>query len=148
MAVKLKCSNCGEEISTFNMTWTWRHLLIVLPIMLIGMLPMARLFLFKGNVTKELVISEIEKRLTDGNLEIVGLITNSGRHDWSAVSVEAEFFDASGVFLDERQEYLRGNVSRGAREHFKITVIRPKNSMTDVENKMIVKISGGHASPF
>ena len=148
MAVKLKCSNCGEEISTFNMTWTWKHLLFVVPIMLIGFIPMARIFLFKGDIAKELVISAVEKRFNDGNLEIVGIIANSGSHDWSSVSIEAEFFDPSGVFLDEGQEYLRGNVSRGAKEHFKITVRNPKTSMTAEENKMVVKVSGGHASPF
>jgi len=148
MAAKLKCSNCGEEISTFNMSWGWKHLLFIVPIMLIGFLPMARLFLFKGNISKELVLSEVEKRLTGGNLEIVGLITNNGNHDWTAVAIEAEFFDTSGVFLDEGQEYLRSNVSRGAKEHFKITIRNPKESMTSDQSKMVVKVSGGHSSPF
>ena len=148
MAAKLKCSNCGEEISTFNMSWGWKHLLIMVPIMLIGFLPMARLFFFKGNIINELIVSDVEKRFTGGNLEIVGLITNNGSHDWSSVSIEAEFYDGSGVFLDEGQEYLRGNVSRGAKEHFKITIRNPKDSMTSEESKMVVKISGGHSSPF
>ncbi len=145
---KLKCSNCGEEISTFNMPSRWKHLLFMVPILLIGFLPMARLFLFKGNISKELVISDVEKRLIGGSLEIVGLIANNGSHDWSGVTIEAEFFDGSGVFLDEAQEYLRGNVSGGANEHFKITIRNPREPMTSVENKMVVKISGGHASPF
>ena len=145
---KLKCSNCGEEISTFNMSWGWKHLLFVIPILLIGFLPMARLFFFKGDIANELIISDVEKRFTGNNLEIVGLITNKGSHDWSAVAIEAEFFDVSGVFLDEGQEYLRGNVSRGANEHFKITIRNPREPMTSTENKMVVKISGGHASPF
>ena len=120
----------------------------MVPILLIGFLPMARLFLFKGNISKELVISDVEKRLIGGSLEIVGLIANNGSHDWSGVTIEAEFFDGSGVFLDEAQEYLRGNVSGGANEHFKITIRNPREPMTSVENKMVVKISGGHASPF
>ena len=148
MPAKLKCSNCGEEISTFNMSWGWKHLLLMVPIMLIGFLPMARLFFFKGDISKELIISEVEKRINAGNLEIVGLITNNGSHDWSAVGIEAEFFDATGAFLDEGQEYLRSNVSRNAKEHFKITIRNPKTSMTAEEKKMVVKISGGHSSPF
>ena len=148
MAAKLKCSNCGEEISTFNMSWGWKHLLFIVPIMLIGFLPMGRLFLFKGDISKELVLSEVEKRLTGGNLEIVGLITNNGNHDWTSVTIEAEFFDTSGVFLDEGQEYLRSNVSRGEKEHFKITIRNPKESMTSDQSKMVVKVSGGHSSPF
>ncbi len=148
MGAKLKCSNCGEDITTFNMSWGWKHLLFMVPILLIGFLPMARLVLFKGNISKELVVSEVEKRFAGGNLEIVGLVTNNGSHDWSAVTIEAEFFDGSGVFLDEAQEYLRGNVSRGAKEHFKITIRNPREPMTSAESKMVVKISGGHSSPF
>jgi hypothetical protein len=120
----------------------------MVPILLIGFLPMARLFLFKGDISRELVISDVEKRFTGGNLEIVGLVTNNGSHDWSAVALEAEFFNGSGVFLDEGQEYLRGNISQGAKEHFKITIRNPPETMTAAENKMVVKISGGHASPF
>ena len=130
------------------MSWGWKHLLIMVPIMLIGFLPMARLFFFKGDISKELIISEVKKHFNAGNLEIVGLITNNGSHDWSAVAIEAEFFDVTGTFLDEGQEYLRSNVSRNAKEHFKITIRNPKNSMTAEENKMVVKISGGHSSPF
>lgn len=148
MPTKLKCSNCGEEVSTLSMAWSWKPLLLMLPIMLLGFLPMARLFFFKGDISKELMISEIEKRINGGNLEIVGLITNNGSHDWSGVSIEAEFFDATGAFLDEEQEYLRSDVSRNAKEHFKITIRNPKDSMTAEGNKMVVKISGGHSSPF
>jgi hypothetical protein len=82
MAAKLKCPNCGEEMPTFNMSRGWRHLLFMVPILLIGFLPTARLFLFKGDISKELVISDVEKRFAGGNLEIVGLITNNGSHDW------------------------------------------------------------------
>jgi hypothetical protein len=68
--------------------------------MLIGFLPLIKMSFFKGDVTKDLKISGIETRASGKSLEIVGLITNSSGREWSGITVEAEFFDASGRFID------------------------------------------------
>jgi hypothetical protein len=114
--------------------------------MLIGFLPMIKLFWFKGEATKDLVISEVQKRTNGNTLEIVGLLTNSGKHTFSSVTIEAEFFDAAGNFLDEQSEYLRSDITGGAKEHFKITVKTPP--AISPEPKMVVKVTGGHSVPF
>jgi hypothetical protein len=146
MIAKMKCSNCGAEMSNLNMSWGKKQLWFVIPIMLLGFLPMIKLFWFKGEATKDLVISEVQKRTNGNTLEIVGLLTNSGKHTFSSVTIEAEFFDAAGNFLDEQSEYLRSDITGGAKEHFKITVKTPP--AISPEPKMVVKVTGGHSVPF
>lgn len=148
MIAKMKCSNCGAEMSNLNMTWGKKQLWFIIPIMLLGFLPMIKLLWFKGDATKELVISEVQKRTVGQSLEIVGLITNSGSHKWSSVTIEAEFFDAAGNFLDEASQYLRSDVPKGAKEHFKITVKTPPDQANSSDTKMVVKVTGGHTMPF
>ena len=55
MIAKMKCSNCGAEISNLNMSWGWKNYLMVVPIMLLGFLPLLRTTFFKGDITKELM---------------------------------------------------------------------------------------------
>jgi hypothetical protein len=148
MRAKMKCSNCGAEMSNLNMSWGWKHMLFMIPIMLLGFLPLMKITFFKGDVTKELTISEIQRRSVEGRLEIVGLITNAGNRTWSSVTIEAEFFDASGAFIDESTEYLRAEIAGQAKEHFKVTISNPTPALSAPGTKMVVKVAGGHTSPF
>ncbi|MBL9117720.1 MAG: hypothetical protein JNJ83_22120 [Verrucomicrobiaceae bacterium] len=144
----MKCSNCGAEMSNLNMSWGKKQLWIVLPIMLIGFVPLIKLFWFKGEATRDLVISEVQKRTAGDKLEIVGLVTNNGKYKFSSVIVEVEFFDASGVFIDEQNEYIRSDIVGGAKEHFKIAVKAPLTQVNGPDTKMVVKVAGGHSMPF
>lgn len=103
---------------------------------------------FKGDVSKDLVISNIETRVSGSSLEITGLITNASNHEWSGITVEAEFFDDSGKFVDEASEFLRSDVGGHAKEHFKIVISSAPESAISGAIKPKVKISGGHTSPF
>ena len=69
-------------------------------------------------------------------------------HKWSNVTIEAEFFDQAGNFVDEAQEYVRTEIAGGAKEHFKIRVKSPSAPVDAGETKMELKISGGHTMPF
>lgn len=148
MIAKMKCSNCGAEISNMNMSWGRKYWLFALPIMILGFLPLIKMTFFKGDVTQDLSITEVTKRQVGTSLEIIGLITNSGSHKWSSVNIEAEFFDASGGFLDEQTESLRSEITPGAKEHFKITLRNPDARIQAAETKMVVKIAGGYSMPF
>ncbi|SKA88334.1 hypothetical protein SAMN02745166_01402 [Prosthecobacter debontii] len=145
---KMTCSNCGAEISTMNMSWGRKYWLFTIPLMLLGFLPLIKMTFFKGDVVKDLKITEVTKRQAGSGLEVLGLITNEGKHKWSSVVVEAEFFDASGAFLDEWTETLRSDIAPGAQEHFKVTLRNAdlKDQTGDV--KMVVKIAGGYSAPF
>jgi len=148
MLAKMKCSNCGAEISNLNMSWGWKNYLMVVPIMLLGFLPLLRMTFFKGDITKELTISDVQRRSVDRSLEIVGLIANKGNRTWSGVTIEAEFFDASGAFIDEATDYRRADISANAQEHFKVTLMTPSSVLSDPDTKMVVKVAGGHSLPF
>lgn len=149
MIAKMKCSNCGAEMSNLNLTWGRKHLWFILPIMLIGFLPLIKMTFFKAEATKELKLSDVEKRSAGGeSFEIVGLITNSGSRTWSSVSVEAEFFDASGKFIDEAQGSVRSDIGPNAKEHFKMAVKSSTPGVADPATKIVVKIAGGHTMPF
>lgn len=148
MIAKLKCSNCGAEMSNLNMSWGKKQLWFIVPILVLGFLPLFRIYWFKGNATKDLVISEVQTRTTGNSLEVMGVITNGGRGTFSSVTIEAEFFDAAGNFFDEESANLRTEIPKGAKEHFKIALrsIPPEASAPDT--KMVVKVSGGFSSPF
>jgi len=131
-----------------NMTWGRKQMWFIIPVMLLGFLPLIKMSFFKGDVTKDLKVSDIQTRTSDRSLEIVGLITNSSNREWSGLTVEAEFFDASGNFLDEASEYLRSDIRGNSKEHFKIVIDSPPEGAVSGSVKPIVKISGGHTSPF
>src|SRR5687768_17198458 len=99
MKASMKCSNCGAEMSNLNMVWGRKQLWFMLPVVLLGFLPLIKMTFFKGDATKDLAISDIQTRASGKSLEVVGLITNSSSREWSGVTVEAEFFDASGNFI-------------------------------------------------
>lgn len=120
----------------------------MIPVMLVGFLPLLRMSFFKGEVSKDLTISEVQTRVKNGSLEVVGLITNASGREWSGITVEAEFFDASGNFLDEATEYMRSNIAGKSKEHFKIVILSPPEAALSGAIKPVVKISGGHTSPF
>lgn len=148
MTAKMKCSNCGAEINTLNMTWGRKYWWFTIPIMILGFWPLAKMTLFKADITKALVISDVTRRVDGTSLEIIGLITNQGGAEWSSVTVEAEFFDAQGTFIDEESEYLRTEIAPHAKEHFKITLRSQASKLSDPGTKMNVKIAGGHSMPF
>lgn len=135
-------------MSNLNMSWGWKQLLIVIPIMLLGFYPLATMTLLRSDISKDLVISEVQKRTGERDLEIVGLITNTGSRTWSSVTIEAEFFDNSGAFIDEASEILRADIAGDAKEYFKMTIHSPAEALTAFETKMVVRIAGGHTSPF
>lgn len=148
MQAKMKCSNCGAEVSNLSMTWGWKHLLLPLPLLLLGFYPILKMTFFKADITKDLAISDVQKRSREGSLEIIGLLTNSGSDTWTSIKVEAEFFDAAGNFLDESTQYLQADVAGKAKEHFKITIPNPAAALSAPETKMVVKVAGGHTSAF
>jgi hypothetical protein len=148
MIAKMKCSNCGAEMSNLSMNWGRKQLWFMIPIMLLGFFPLIKLTYFKGDVTKELTISNIQTRIEGNSLEIVGVINNTGKRRWSGVTIEAEFFDSSGFFIDEASEYLRSDVGEHAKEHFKISISSPPEKVVSGAAKTVLKVSGGHTSPF
>ena len=149
----MKCSNCGADIPAVNVQYSWKQLIFIVPILLVGFWPLEQLTIFRGDVTKDLVIRQVEKKLSfqdspNGTLVVTGIIKNLGNREWSGVTVEAEFFDEQGMFLDEASEYIRSDILAEAEEHFKIQIRSPRNELTADTTALKVKISGGRSQPF
>ena len=149
----MKCSNCGADIPAVNVQYSWKQLIFIVPILLVGFWPLAQLTIFRGDVTKDLVIRQVEKKLSfqdspNGTLVVTGIIKNLGNREWSGVTVEAEFFDEQGMFLDEASEYIRSDILAEAEEHFKIQIRSPRNELTADTTALKVKISGGRSKAF
>jgi hypothetical protein len=130
------------------MTWGRKQMWFIFPVMLLGFLPLIKMTFFKGDMTKDLKISDIQTRVSGRSLEVVGLITNSSSREWSGITVEAEFFDTSGKFIDEASEYMRSDIAGNTKEHFKIVITSPPEVALSGTIKPVVKISGGHTSSF
>jgi len=149
----MKCSNCGADIPAVNVQYSWKQLIFIVPILLVGFWPLAQLTIFRGDVTKDLVVRQVDKKLSfqdspNGTLVVTGIIKNLGNREWSGVTVEAEFFDEQGMFLDEASEYIRSDILAEAEEHFKIQIRSPRNELTADTTALKVKISGGRSQPF
>ena len=63
MKATIKCSNCGAEITNLNFSWPKKQWLFILPIVLIGFLPMWQLYKPKGDFRKDLQINILENTL-------------------------------------------------------------------------------------
>ncbi|MDO7714086.1 MAG: FxLYD domain-containing protein [Pirellulales bacterium] len=149
----MKCSNCGADIPAVNVQYSWKQLIFIVPILLVGFWPLAQLTIFRGDVTKDLVVRQVDKKLSfqdspNGTLVVTGIIKNLGNREWSGVTVEAEFFDEQDMFLDEASEFIRSDILAEAEEHFKIQIRSPRNELTADTTALKVKISGGRSQPF
>jgi hypothetical protein len=149
----MKCSACGADVPAMNIQYSWKQLLFIVPLLLLGFWPIAQLTILRGDATKDLVIRQVVKKLSfqnspNGTLVVTGLIKNLGKHDWSGVTVEAEFFDEQGMFLDEASEFIRSDIVAEAEEYFKIEIRSPKNELTADSTTLKMKIAGGRSQPF
>ena len=149
----MKCSACGADVPAMNIQYSWKQLLCIVPLLLLGFWPLAQLTILRGDATKDLVIRQVVKKLSfqnspNGTLVVTGLIKNLGKHDWSGVTVEAEFFDEQGMFLDEASEFIRSDIVAEAEEYFKIEIRSPKNELTADSTTLKMKIAGGRSQPF
>jgi hypothetical protein len=149
----MKCSACGADVPAMNIQYSWKQLLFIVPLLLLGFWPIAQLTILRGDATKDLVIRQVVKKLSfqnspNGTLVVTGLIKNLGKHDWSGVTVEAEFFDEQGMFLDEASEFIRSDIVAEAEEYFKIEIRSPKYELTADSTTLKMKIAGGRSQPF
>jgi hypothetical protein len=141
MNAKLKCSNCGAEITNLTLGWgakQWLWMLVPFVVMI------ACVFWFeypRGDFRKELSVSLLNTRLSTNEVAVLGSVTNSGKHEWQSVSIQAEFYDKEGQFLDEASGYVSGPLRPHSEEHFRLTLGRPAKETVTGSPKVIVRVS-------
>ena len=63
----MKCPTCGADmppgvdIPAMNVQYSWKQLLFKVPVMLLGFWPLAQLTILWGDVTKDIVVRQVEK---------------------------------------------------------------------------------------
>jgi len=148
METKLTCSNCGAEVSNLNMASSKRYALIPLVFMVVAFVPLIKIWFFKADATKDLKISQIQKTVTAESIDVTGLITNEGRHRWSSVYLEAEFFDKAGNFLGEESERISSDIIPEIKEHFKVSITNRDARLRAPDVRMELKIASAFTSSF
>jgi len=131
-----------------NFGWGKKQWWFMIPVFLIILLPMWRLYRPGGDYRKELQINMEETRAVDSNIEILGTIKNSGKATWENISIDAEFFNADGKFVDEAAGCVSSSVGPGELEHFKITIENASEQIRDDNIRMELKVADAFSSSF
>jgi hypothetical protein len=147
MNAKLKCSNCGAEITNLTFGWgkQWLWLLVPIVLVIVGAFWIAHP---RGDFRKELSISVLNTRFSTNEVAVLGTVTNAGKHEWQSVAIKAEFYDKEGRFLDETSEYLSGSVRPHSEEHFRLSLRKPTDEIAIGSPKVVVKVSEARYDPF
>ena len=148
MKANIKCSNCGADITNLNFSWPKKQWLFILPIVMIGFLPMWQLYKPKGDFRKDLQIKILEKRQVDNSYEILGTVENRGKTNWKSTNIDCLFFDDKGTFIDKTSGRVDAVVMPGGKEYFKITVKDADGKLSSPDTKMEAKVADAYSNPF
>jgi hypothetical protein len=58
--------------------------------------------------------------MDDDEMVVTGIINNLTDSAWKSVSIEAEFFDESGNFIGESDDYIGSDIHSKANENFEV----------------------------
>jgi hypothetical protein len=149
---KLKCSNCGAELTNLTFGWGKRQWLwgVVGFLPLVAIVVWMQFWVFRPNhdFASEIQASLIETRVAKDRLDVLGELKNVGSHTWNRVTVEAEVYDKDGKFLDETSDYIAVALSPGAEEHFRLTFASPDDKISDETSKVVLKITDADDDRF
>lgn len=152
MKAQLKCSNCGAEISNLNLSWGRKQLIWFVPIMImIFLYPIAIRYILKGdkhNFRSDLIIQNIEKRYSNGTIEVLGIIENHGSVNWSSIYITAELFGKDNKFLDQLTGRIPANLLPGAKEYFKISAREFPQPRWEAIKDMKIKVADAYHANF
>ena len=124
-------------------------LLALLPLIGLMFLPEYSPSLRNVDFAKELQASLLEARPLPDGVEVLGLLKNVGPHAWREFSVEAEFYDDAGKFLDEASRYFMFvSVPPNTEEHFKVTLTTNNDKIVKGKPKIVVKVSEAMEARF
>ncbi|MEW8348168.1 MAG: FxLYD domain-containing protein [Candidatus Thiodiazotropha taylori] len=100
-------------------------------------------FLSEANNYDYIKIDRYEDKTTDGQLLVIGSLTNNGSKAVSSIQLEAELFDEAGEFVYECTEYINNRVHSGSSENFQIKC-GCKDSNLPKYNSIKISVIGVH----
>ncbi len=152
MQASAKCSNCGAEMSNLTFSWGKKQwlwgLLTMIPLLAFMWWSIARLDRSQHDYRQDLQIQIAETKVTDEVYTIIGTIENSGEVRWERIKLEAEFYDADGVFLDEFIDYVNSRIDAERIENFKFTIGSASADIRADGVRMDLKIADASTSIF
>ncbi len=148
MNTKLKCSNCGAEITNLNFGWgKWSWLWVLL-----SFLPMIFIFGYlwqpKGDYRKDLVFTVVEARVAQANINVHAKVRNAGKHDWQGVEVLAELYGKDGKFLTQQPQSLVGTMQPGEERQFRFVLYAPSDEPLSPSPKIVLRAVSANHFPF
>ena len=94
MQNKISCPHCDKEITTVKMGYNAKQALVIIPILLLGLLPLFFITSQSRSLASEdLEITNSDIRVEGKEMVVTGMISNLAESAWKSVSIEAEFFD-------------------------------------------------------
>lgn len=143
MKANVSCSNCGAEISNFNLNWGRKYWLYMLPVLVLAFLPMLffnrHLFLGAPDFKKDIQVNLSSTSFGEDGVIFVGYLENTGEHTWSGIEIEAEFFGPDGTFVDEANERLNIRLAPGEKENFKVILYHTsRTDLSDLKHEVSI----------
>jgi hypothetical protein len=148
MNAKLKCSNCGAEITNLNFGWgKWSWLA-----MLFAFVPMIVIWVHfwqpKGDYRKDLVVTVVNARVAQDKINVLAKVINTGKHDWQGVEVLAELYGKDGQFLSQQPQSLAGAIQPGEERQFRFIFYSPAGEPLSTPPKIVLKPVQATHLPF
>jgi hypothetical protein len=151
MSAKLKCSKCGAEIDTLKFGWgkwgwLWSVAAVLAPLAIFYWVlsPMW----WKGDYRKDLVVVQTDAKLSKGEVDVLGKVTNNGKHDWQSVEVMAELYTKEGQYLTGQAQRLPGSIRPGEERQFRISVLLLRSEAVIDSPKIVLKVIEASYSGF
>ena len=144
MQNKISCPHCDKEITTLKMDYNAKQALVIIPIMLLGFTPFFfTIFESKPLASDDLEITSFDTRVDGKEMVVTGMISNLAESAWKSVSIEAEFFDESGNFIGERDDYIGSDVNGNGNESFEVRFRYLPEAVLAGKATTKLKVAGG-----
>ena len=144
MQNKISCPHCDKEITTLKMGYNAKQALVIIPILLLGFIPFFSIF-FKTNslASDDLEITSFDTKVDGKEMVVTGIISNLAESAWKSVSIEAEFFDESGNFIGESDDYIGSDIYGNGNENFEVRFRYLSEAVLAGKATTKLKVAGG-----
>ena len=142
---KITCPHCNEELPGKFRIPSYTQIILLLPILILGAYPLYTMVLFKPISSEDLSISEVKSMVVENKLEVLGVISNSSKNEWSSVKIEVEFYDSEGAFIGEDSQYLNSAILPLSNENFKVVFRTLPSQLQPGDPPPKFKLTGGRS---
>ena len=140
---KLTCPHCNKDVATVGFRYGRIQSLSILALIALSLYYSLSITLFKPIASEDLKLTINNTGLVGKELVVTGVITNHSGSTWESVSVEAEFFDETGKYIGEGQDYIGSDVQPNTKENFEVRFRQLPEAVLAGKAKTELKIAGG-----